>query len=373
VLIVDDILTNLVVAEGLMAHYRMRIDSSLSGRESLNLIQERAAQNEYYDIVFIDHMMPDMDGIETAHAILALADTTGQERFKTLPLVALTANAIVGMRETFLQNDFIDYIVKPIEVAKLDECIRAWIPLEKRLKASALNDQAKSATVLAPSDDNPLIREIAKIPEIDIDDALTHVRTQENFIKVLRQLAAESDSYIQNIQAAFEKEDWPDYTIRVHAVKGVLGTVGMTALASRARALEFAAKEGDYAQCRNGTAALLEALAQFKAALLATSLGEKKTVLQSAVSVGVIIEKLDALYTACYHFKSDDVERLVEELAVLRPYGTAMKDGTRRCFDTKQDFVWDTVFANIRALCESLDYDAAAEAVVSALAALRGT
>jgi signal transduction histidine kinase/ligand-binding sensor domain-containing protein/CheY-like chemotaxis protein len=128
-LIMDDNAANLKVAEGLLAPYRSRSDTCVSGAEAIRL-----ARANRYDIVFMDHMMPEMDGMEAAAAIRALDG----EYFKTVPIVALTANAVAGMRETFLQNGFSDYLTKPIEIAKLNEMMGKWIPHEKQEKAEAV-------------------------------------------------------------------------------------------------------------------------------------------------------------------------------------------------------------------------------------------
>jgi CheY-like chemotaxis protein len=122
ILIVDDIATNLKVMEGLLAPYKLKIDVCLSGRKAIQLAREYS-----YDFIFMDHMMPEMDGIEATAAI--------REENTEVPIIALTANAISGMREMFLKSGFNDYLTKPIEVGKLTEILEKWIPKEKREKA----------------------------------------------------------------------------------------------------------------------------------------------------------------------------------------------------------------------------------------------
>jgi signal transduction histidine kinase/CheY-like chemotaxis protein/ABC-type amino acid transport substrate-binding protein len=123
VLIVDDLPGNLLVAEGLLAPYRMRIFTCLSGREAVELVRARS-----FDMVFMDHMMPDMDGVEATLAFRAM----DEERCRTMPVVALTANAVSGMREMFLENGFNDFLSKPIDVLELDAALTRWIPAGKR-------------------------------------------------------------------------------------------------------------------------------------------------------------------------------------------------------------------------------------------------
>jgi signal transduction histidine kinase/CheY-like chemotaxis protein len=140
-LIVDDIATNLKVAEGLLAPYAAAVDTCLSGMESLGLVKQHN-----YDLIFMDHMMPEMDGIETTAAIRAwekekVLEKKGMEfpqetlraaKQTKIPIVALTANAVSGMKEMFIEKGFNDFLAKPIDVSKLDEILNCWIPKEKQ-------------------------------------------------------------------------------------------------------------------------------------------------------------------------------------------------------------------------------------------------
>jgi CheY-like chemotaxis protein len=135
---VDDIATNVKVAEGLLALYQPVIDVCYDGKTSVEMVRKH-----HYDIVFMDHMMPGMDGIEAAAAIRALDGA----RFRTLPIIALTANAIFGMKEMFLANGFSDYLAKPIEITKLDEIMTRWIPQEKRIQHDSGGKGKQKTTV----------------------------------------------------------------------------------------------------------------------------------------------------------------------------------------------------------------------------------
>ena len=134
-LIVDDISTNLKVAKGLLAQYRAQVDTCLSGEAAIELVK----QNDY-DLILMDHMMPEMDGIEATEAIRAWEkEKANQEQTDLpargpIPIVALTANAISGMREMFLDKGFNDFLGKPIDISELDEVLARWIPKEKKGK-----------------------------------------------------------------------------------------------------------------------------------------------------------------------------------------------------------------------------------------------
>jgi len=123
VLVVDDAPVNLTVAKGLLSLYEIQVHTCANGEEAVG-----AVQAEEYDLVFMDHMMPGMDGIETTTVIRNLKS----ERFQKVPIVALTANAILGVEEIFLKSGFNDYLSKPIDIQKLNAILETWIPAEKQ-------------------------------------------------------------------------------------------------------------------------------------------------------------------------------------------------------------------------------------------------
>ncbi|MDR2870089.1 MAG: response regulator [Deferribacteraceae bacterium] len=121
VLIVDDNEINLIVAAELLKQYDIQADKAMSGMEALDILEKKR-----YDLIFMDHMMPDMDGIETSVNIRAYADWR-----HNVPIVALTANAISGMKELFLSSGLNDFLSKPIELAALNTILKTWLPSEK--------------------------------------------------------------------------------------------------------------------------------------------------------------------------------------------------------------------------------------------------
>jgi signal transduction histidine kinase/FixJ family two-component response regulator len=138
ILVVDDLATNLQVAKGLLSPYHVITDACVNGAEAVELVQKQE-----YDMVLMDHMMPEMDGLEATKRIRAL----GEERFEKLPIIALTANAMSHMREMFLANGFNDFLAKPLEISKLNEIMERWIPPEKREKdAKSAQNPKRSAS-----------------------------------------------------------------------------------------------------------------------------------------------------------------------------------------------------------------------------------
>jgi CheY-like chemotaxis protein len=125
VLVVDDIITNLKVTKGLLAPYNMQVDLCKSGMTAIE-----AVKTNRYDIIFMDHLMPEIDGIETTKRIRALGED--DTFFTKIPIIALTANAVIGTKEMFLENGFNDFLSKPIDTVKLNSILEKWIPREKK-------------------------------------------------------------------------------------------------------------------------------------------------------------------------------------------------------------------------------------------------
>jgi CheY-like chemotaxis protein len=261
ILVVDDIVTNLNVVKGLLALYQIQIDTCTSGKAAIELIKDHA-----YDMVFMDHMMPEMDGIEATKIIRNL----DRDYVLDLPIIALTANAVSGMRELFLESGMNDYLAKPIEIPKLNEIMERWIPQAKRLLPKPA--EAKAGDKQPPDDaDIAVLREqLAGVEGLDIADALTHLGKPENLRVVLKQFCEEFEEYVETIKTSFENKDWVDFSIRTHAVKGVCATIGMKNLAEWAKELELAAKTGDISRCAQDTLSFCEALAGFRQSLMRT-------------------------------------------------------------------------------------------------------
>jgi CheY-like chemotaxis protein len=357
ILAVDDVTTNLKVLRGLIAPYKMQIDCCTSGNEALKLVQEKV-----YDMVFLDHMMPGMDGIATLKAIRAL----NSDYYQKLPIVALTANAMQGMREQYLSYGFQDYLIKPIEIARLDAVLAHWLPPAKLIKGGSLR-QAKgpedelqgAAGELVAVDESSWLEKLQTIEGLDIQDALSHVGSLENYVEVLKQFHLEMKVYITDIQGAFDEKNWDDYTLRLHAVKGAFGTIGMKSISEWARELETAAKNNDITLCEEQTKPFCAAVTAFEDRLEDILPRQQETPPQDGapnVDAVFVKEKLEALYLACYNFKSDDAEALINTLNQVS-------------FQEQ----WYGSLTNIRTLVGTYEYGAAEKAIQALLTELRET
>jgi signal transduction histidine kinase/FixJ family two-component response regulator/HPt (histidine-containing phosphotransfer) domain-containing protein len=265
ILIVDDIETNLNVAEGLLAPYKMRIDRASGGLEAVHLARENR-----YDLILMDHMMPGMDGIEAAETIRDWerdcqksrdpapgdpGEKSAAEVPREIPIVALTANAVSGMREMFLEKGFNDYISKPIEIAKLDDMMTRWIPPEKRVKAGA---GIKRETFSGAAG--------IVIPGVDVKRGINMTGgTEAGYRKVLAQFcgdAAERLDWFRNFPPEGGGEDGlAVFTAHAHALKSAAGTIGAAEVSEAAAALETAGKAGDRTAIGEGLPRFCERLA----------------------------------------------------------------------------------------------------------------
>jgi signal transduction histidine kinase len=251
ILIVDDISTNLMVAKELMAPYNMNIRICLSGEEAIECVK-----NDSYDIVFMDHMMPGMDGIEAAAHIRAL--DAGDGLYKNLPIIALTANAVAGQREKFLEHGINDFLAKPIDVQKLDEILAKWIPPEKQNEGERRQTENGGGRSSGGSEkDAP-----PAIDGIDTDAGLRNTGgSRAAYLDILSDFCRDAESRADRIKDALDSGDIKLYVTLVHALKGAARAVGATDIGDAAERLEESAgAEKNDALIRNKTEELAEKL-----------------------------------------------------------------------------------------------------------------
>jgi len=267
ILVVDDISTNLKVAEGLLSPYRTVVDTCLTGSQSI----ETAKQNEY-DIILMDHMMPEMDGIEATAAIRAWEK---ENNLKRVPIIALTANAVVGMREMYLENDFDDYLSKPIDVSKLDEILDRWIPSEKK-EAPPSPTPSGSGT----EGDNQKSQEGRStvepveigfsIPGVDIKKGITMTGgTLDIYKKVLVLFCKDIDGRTPFLQKELSTDTMRTFVTHVHAIKSAAASIGAAEVSSFAVKFEAAGNNGDTAFISENMPAFLQQLEELKKNILA--------------------------------------------------------------------------------------------------------
>ncbi|MDE7203723.1 MAG: PocR ligand-binding domain-containing protein [Lachnospiraceae bacterium] len=225
ILIVDDNSINLTVAQGLLEPLNMQIDTALSGNAAINKISETM-----YDLILMDHMMPELDGIETTRIIRRF-----HSEYDDVPIIALTANVIGDVKNMFIKEGMNDFIAKPIEVRMLINTIRKWLPKEKINKRSG-------STKLAPTKKSIVLPDI---PELNIQGALKLLGSEELFMTILADYYHAIPKKLKLIQNYRDKEEWHNYTVEVHALKSSSRQIGADELSDRAAALEAAGNTND--------------------------------------------------------------------------------------------------------------------------------
>jgi len=252
VLVVDDISTNLRVTQGFLAPYKAAVDICTSGLEAIEMVKRHD-----YDIVFMDHMMPEMDGIEATAIIRAWEKERNEKdgkEYDPIPIVALTANAVSGMREMFVEKDFSDFLTKPLDVSKLDEILERWIPKSKRER----NKDAGSAAApeLSPGESFPVI------PGIDIAKSVSKLGVKrEGYLKLLSMLHKEVEVRLPELVMP-KPETLPMFVNHVHALKGTCASMGALEISERAAELEVAGKAEDFAFIGENLGLFVEHLAE---------------------------------------------------------------------------------------------------------------
>jgi CheY-like chemotaxis protein len=256
VLIVDDVATNLDVARGMMKPYGMRIDCVTSGQAAIDLIREARF---IYNAIFMDHMMPGMDGVEATRII---REEIGTEYAKKIPIIALTANAIAGNEDMFLSKGFQAFLSKPIDIMRMDFVINHYVrdkEREKKLAEDAHNSPPNNQnlrngngndkrgvierrSLIDRMNDNDMLR----ISGLNIQKGLEIFGGDEEiYLGVLKSYALNTPPLLKQLRDCTQ-ENLPNYAIVVHGLKSSSRSIGADHVGILAEALELAAKAGDF-------------------------------------------------------------------------------------------------------------------------------
>lgn len=226
ILVVDDNEVNLTVVEGLLEPLHMQVELVESGKEAIERITA-----DRYDLVFMDHMMPGMDGIETTHIIRRF-----HPEYEDVPIIALTANALGSAREMFLEEGMNDFVPKPIEMKEIVSVIRKWLPQEMiiPIKETKNNHNKKEEN------------DISDITFLDTEYALSLLSSEKLYWKVLKDYYLMIDRKSQKIKEAEMTEDIGTYVVEVHALKSSSKQIGAISLSKKAESLEAAGNRHDF-------------------------------------------------------------------------------------------------------------------------------
>jgi signal transduction histidine kinase/CheY-like chemotaxis protein len=337
VLVVDDVQTNLDVARGMMKPYGMQVDCVTSGRQAIDRIR---AADPVYNAIFMDHMMPETDGIEATRII---REELGTDYAKNIPIIALTANALIGNEKMFLEHGFQAFISKPIDVAQLDAVVRRYLR----------NKDLEEACANRPDGGAPEAGTGAKSLAIDGIDAakcLERMGGDEAVLRdVLRSYAVNTAPLLDRLRET-ARDDLPAYAIVVHGVKGSSRGVCAESLGDMAEALERAAKAGDADFVAGNNDAFIEAaealLGDLRAALDAADAESPKTV-KSAPDAALLAR----MAVCCERYDMDGID---EAMAALEAFA----------YETQADLV-----AWLRDHIDRMEFDAVRDRLSASAAA----
>ncbi|MBP3460025.1 MAG: response regulator [Lachnospiraceae bacterium] len=233
ILVVDDNAMNISVVEGLLKSTQIKVDKASGGLEALDLCAEN-----FYDLILMDHMMPNVDGIETLHRLKA---TEGPNQ--DTPVIVLTANAVSGAKEMYEAEGFIDYMSKPIQGKPLEEKILEYLPENRYVLVEYDKVEQDIFSKLWKSIANEIVAEY-RFKYIDVPSAVESAEgSKETFRFLLQSFHDNASKNKKDIITSYEAEDYTNYTIYVHALKSTSKMIGALELSEKSRLLELAGKE----------------------------------------------------------------------------------------------------------------------------------
>lgn len=332
ILIVDDNTVNLKVAAGLMRPYHMQIMTAESGIAAISMLRSKDI-----DLVFMDHMMPEMDGVETTQKIREMKD----EYYKNLPIIALTANAVNGVREMFINAGFDDFLAKPIELNALDRILRYYLPLEYIQKPMTEKEPDKEM----PRQD---MRKKEGSALLDPDMGLTYTGgNMEVYVDILSIYAKKGKEKIRYIKELLEKKDYKNYVIEVHALKSTSLSIGAIRLSELAKKLELAGKSEDYGTVEKETGRLLTLYEEVVDTVYDYLGGpeekeeeEEYTDLRE-MECSVVADCIRQAKEACEAFDGDTMEQLATQMQGYVFAGKRLHDYFGKAAEMAADFEYD--------------------------------
>ena len=315
VLVVDDADVNLLVFANLLKKTRIKIDTASSGVEMLQMVRMN-----HYNMIFLDHRMPGMDGIEAFHNMKKMTDGLNYNT----PVVALTANAVLGARQLYIDEGFNDYISKPVDTVRLEQILLEYLPPDLVIKGSDLPAEEPKPTlapVAADFEEEEAQEESSPykgIKGIDYDAAVTNCGSEDTFVQALEIFYTSLDKKADEIEGFERDKDIKNYTIKVHALKSAARLVGALKLSEDAKYLEACGDKNDVAEIEAKTPALLSLYRSYKPVL------EKvfgKTDEQDMSLPEISIEDLHEMYSLIKGFAADfDLDNIDNMMAEAKNY-----------------------------------------------------
>ena len=324
VLVVDDADVNLLVFANLLKKTRIKIDTASSGLEMLQMVRMK-----HYHMIFLDHRMPGMDGIEAFHNMKKMTDGLN---FNT-PVIALTANAVLGARQLYIDEGFNDYISKPVDTVRLEQILLEYLPEDLIIRGEDMIDDETPTQNPSPiaQDTSPEydISESSQpeeatspyknIPGIDYEAAVTNCGVEETFVQALEIFYNTLDKKADEIETYERDKDIKNYTVKVHALKSAARLVGALELSADAKYLEECGDKNDVAEIEAKTPALLSKYRGYKE-VLAKVFGsnDEPDMSLPEISPADLQEMYSLIKGFAADFDLDNIDRMMEETKKYR-------------------------------------------------------
>ncbi|MGN0669680.1 MAG: response regulator, partial [Oscillospiraceae bacterium] len=351
ILIVDDNPINLKVAAGLMRPYHMQVITADCAKTAISLLRSKD-----FHLVFMDHMMPEIDGVEATQIIRSMDG----DYYKKLPIIALTANAVSGARETFLEAGMNDFIAKPIELTTLDRILKTWLPKEliKAPTENEFNADDRRKTTPQP---------VEKTALFDVQTGVFYTGgDEEAYLEILEMYVNKSEAKRKYIQQLFEEKSWKNYVIEVHALKSTSLTIGSKPLSELAKELELAGKSANYRLIEEKNASLME-LYEKVTQIASDYLAQKKPAPEPV--------KTDAPQENLTEISIDEVENFIREISTACENfdGDAAVEACKKSHGKSCGGVdLKPLFNAVQELAEDFEYDEAERQAEKILEDLKG-
>ena len=305
ILVVDDTDMNLTVIEGLLSKTEIKLDTAMSGMDALNLTKENK-----YDLILMDQRMPIMDGTQTLKNIRAQTDGLNLET----PVICLTADAVSGARNKYLEEGFTDYLSKPVEGSTLEAALTKYLPPEKIILQKESSGLDETSAQEQAKEKSELEKFYDKTEGLDYSEAIKNCATESILEKTLQQFWNSINNNLTAIEKFFNENDIKNYTIKVHALKSSARLIGASGLSSQAAYLEDCGNNNDVDSIKDLTPDLLS---NYRTYLDKLAPLYKQDESAEEISVERLYEAYEAIKEFASMFDSDSVDGIIN---MLRQY-----------------------------------------------------
>lgn len=340
VLLVDDNEINLMVAAEILKCYGVGTTLATSGAEAVEL-----AKTTDFDMIFMDYMMPEMDGITATGFIRELGGW-----YSTCPIIALTANAVVGNREIFLEGKLDDYLTKPIDLVQLSEILSKWLPKEKFTSSDTSSPPILDASESDEIESDELIKIIKTCP-LDVKGSLTQIGgSEQTYITILRAYLNNLPNKVRILSDMILGKDWDSFRIEIHAQKSALYNIGAYSLSEKARKLEMATAKNNISYIISHEKSFFSELDELKLLLyevfpIATTVNKTKATDRHKDE---LMDNIDSILDYLEQLEHDSAMEIIMDLCAVH-------------FDKTSD----TLLDDARQAIDSFDYDTASNCLLN--------